>query len=432
MGAAATVARKYRVRQRTAQGWHLALDKYHALLQEADRRGFNKAELDALLLTLRQRHLQLLARVHSYTDPAIATMQPYYDKYAPIIQRHAKQTYKRAKVVVDHVEYVITTTTLQAIYQARRQVVSQLSDATIASYFDIPLHDIASLHVSKRRFSIANAGCDFREHEIEHTFSITDHAFIRKLLTLQWVPWQPIPSVAMKLVETFILDISFASRNEFAIKVPARVVLRVGPKWIGEDVRHESSASFAHPRWLQRIDFQERESRSTLFYDLLRQAYDLMHTEHKHKEAMAAAAAEAAARAKAADQTQVRAPALTVLTPEMIRRTLQTCAERILDEDKFQFYTLSSYENWRMELQDTRLCGQTIEEICEEEAMMREDDLLRLYAARVLEGAERVHMENEDVNRALSREELAAAAMAANDIDVESDWENDGSDDDGL
>ncbi|EQC27341.1 hypothetical protein SDRG_14865 [Saprolegnia diclina VS20] len=429
MGAAATVARKYRVRQRTAQGWHLALDKYHALLQEADRRGFNKAELDALLLTLRQRHLQLLARVHSVTDPAIAAMQPYYEKYAPIIERHAKKTYKRAKVVVDHVEYVITTTTLQAIYQARRQVVSQLSDATIASYFDVPLHEIVSLHVSKRRFSIANAGCDFRDHEIEHTFLINDDAFIRKLLTLQWVPWQPIPSVAMKLVETYLVAISFASRNEFAIKVPARIVLRIGPKWIGEDVRQHAATSFAHPRWLQRIDFQEREGRSTLFYDLLRHAYDLMYTEHKRNEAIALAAAEAAARAKAAEETQTRAPPMTVLTPEMIRRTLQTCADRILDEDKFQFYTLASYENWRMELQDTRLCGQTMEELCEEEAMMRQDDLLRLYAARVLEGAERVQMESEDVNRALSREELAATAMAANDVDVESDWENDGSDD---
>ncbi|OQR90412.1 hypothetical protein ACHHYP_05525 [Achlya hypogyna] len=427
MGAAASVARKYRVPQAAAHGWNIAILRYHALLDEAHRRGLNRQEFDALVQRLRQRHLQLLAAIHVHMDPLAAKIRPYIDKYEPVVRRQVRRTICQIEVVYNHIDYVVTTTTLQAIYQARRQVVSQLSDATISSYFGIPIGDVLSIHVAKRRFTIKNAGCDLREHEIEHRFAIDDMGFIKKMLELQWVPWHPTPSIATKLTETFVLDIAFFARNEFAIKTETHVALRVGPKWVGEDVRR--AVDTAHPRWLQRIDFHEREQRSTLFYDLLRHAYDQMHDEWTNAEIAAAAAAAAAAKMTEAAKAQARAPALSVLTPEMIRRTLTKCSKKILEEDKHRFYTLSSYENWRMELQDTLRCGQTIGEICEEDAMMHEDELLRLYARRVIEGAERVRMEAEDVNRAITKEEMATIAMQVFDVDIESDWENDSDDD---
>ncbi|OQS03373.1 hypothetical protein THRCLA_21181 [Thraustotheca clavata] len=432
MGAAASVARKYHIDEKAARGYEFTLTKYHALIEEAHRSGFNKEELQHLIDLLRQKHLNMLAQIHRHTDPVYEALKPYYDKYQPVVKYYAVKSYRHVKVAYDRVDHAVTTATLQAIYQARRQLVAQLSDATIASYFAIAIADVIHIQVSKRTFSIQNAGCDLRHYELEHSFLIEDKQFIKKLLELQWVPWQPTTTIAVKLIETFVLQIEYYTRNEFAIRIPAKLALRVGSKWVALDTRESNHKD--RPKWLQRIDFKEREKRSTLFFDLINNSYDRMkeNWEKKQEEMAAQAVAEAAAKAleEAAQQKNKQQP-LSVLTPEMIRRTLAMFSQKIMDEERYQFYTLHSFENWRMEMEDTLINGtQTIGELCELDAMIQEDDLLKLYARRVIEGAERVRMETEDINRAITKEELAALHMQKFDLDVESDWSDDESNDD--
>ncbi len=135
MGAAASVAHKYE-RQ--------CVHQYQDILENASRRGLNREQRRRMLQELRQRHLQLLATCHQIAartkqavQPIIDTCEPIYGKYQPIVKKYVYVGMHQTKMVYRRVDDAVTTVALQALYQARRQMVSQLSDASLSSYFDI-------------------------------------------------------------------------------------------------------------------------------------------------------------------------------------------------------------------------------------------------------------------------------------------------------
>ncbi|KAG9408319.1 hypothetical protein AC1031_021561 [Aphanomyces cochlioides] len=372
-----------------------------------------------LVVELEKRKHAFQQLAHEKLKPILDALQPYYDKYEPIVEKYVVWTVQQTKFVLDKVDAAVTTATLQALYQARRQMVSQLSTATIASYFHIP--NVLAVKIAKRAFSIQNCGPDLRHHEVEWTCCITDAKLISKLFQLQWVPWSPTSSIAVKLTETYMLDVEYYALNEFAIKYVEHLHLRCGPKWIALDTRRSNHSTA--PRWLQRIDYKEREKRSTLFHDLIAEAYNQM-----RRDDLAKRSADEKAIAEAAAHAPPPPKKLTVLTPEMIKRTLATLADKITQEERFVFYTLGEYETWRMEQEDVHLKGDlTIGELYALFEMEKHDDRLREYAARLVEIQERIAMEREDVNRSESKEEQERKRMQMFDLNVDSDSDDDDS-----
>ncbi|ETW08068.1 hypothetical protein H310_02434 [Aphanomyces invadans] len=407
-------------------------DKYHVqeklqtietkcmvlLHDAARRRDLTRHQLRVLVAELKAKEVQFEQLAHEKILPILMALQPYYDKYQPIVKKYAAVGVRHTKRLVRTVDDVVTTTTLQALYQARRQVVSQLSVATISAYFDIPLTDVIRLNVSKRRYTVQNCGPDLRHQEIEWTCEITDPTLIEKLFKLQWVPWKPTASTAVKLTETYMLDVQYYARNEYSIKVAHHTQLRAGRKWIALDSRHDNVS--APIKWLQRVDYKEREKRSTLFYDLISQIYSDMRREY-----LCSLDREDEARAAAAAAARPPPPKLTVFTPELIKRTLATLADKFMEEDRFLFYTLGEYECWRMEGEDLKQRGDlTIGEMYELFEMEKQDDRQRAFAMELVELGERVAMEVEDVNRGESKHERECGMMHRHDINVESDDED--------
>ncbi|KAF0690152.1 Aste57867_18440 [Aphanomyces stellatus] len=387
----------------------------HALLVEAVRRGeLTRQQLRVVVAELQAREAQFVLLAHEKLQPILDTLQPYYDKYEPVVKHYVKAGVKHTKRAVKQVDDAVTTVVLQAMYQARRQVVSQMSIATISTTFDIPLLDVIAVQISKRTYSIQNCGSDLRHQEIEWTCSLTDPKFIAKLFKLQWVPWQPTMTMAVKLTEIYILDVEYYVRNEYAIKVVHHKHLRAGKKWVALDTRRNSH--MMPTQWLQRIDFKEREKRSTLFYDLITEAYTQSHGDYVNSQLKAE---EERVAAQAPPPPPKR---LTFLTPELIKRTLGALAAKITEEDRFIFYTLGEFETYRMGDEDFRLKADlTIGEMYELFEMEKHDERLREYASQLLELGERVAMEVEDVNRGESREEREIRRMHTFDVDVESD-----------
>ncbi|CAK4078738.1 unnamed protein product [Aphanomyces euteiches] len=434
MGASASIvskqqqllARKYRLHDKAK----LVHERLHALegqcqvwLATAHRQSkLTRRQVRILVVELQKQTHAFQELAHEKLQPILDALQPYVDKYEPIVEKYVVWTVHQTKVVLDKVDAAVTTATLQALYQARRQMVSQLSTATIASYFHIHIPNVVAVKIAKRAFSIQNCGPDLRHHEVEWTCCLTDAKLISKLFQLQWVPWSPTSSIAVKLTETFMLDVEYYALNEFAIKYVAHLHLRCGPKWIALDTR-QSNHSTA-PQWLQRIDYKEREKRSTLFHDLIAEAYNQMRrADLAKRSADEKAIAEAAANAPPPMK-------LTVLTPEMIKRTLAALADKITLEERFVFYTLGEYETWRMEQEDVHLNGDlTIGELYQLFEMEKHDDRLREYAARLVEIQERIEMEHEDVNRNDTNEEQERKRMQMFDLNVDSDSDNSDDDD---
>ncbi|RHY08643.1 hypothetical protein DYB36_005899 [Aphanomyces astaci] len=416
MGASASVKYrqldcKYHVQEKV----RLVEDKCIVLLHDAMRRGeLTRQQLRVLVAMLQAKEQYLEHFAHEKIRPILVALQPYYDKYQPIVKKCVDGSVRQTKWVARKIDDVVTTTTLQALYQARRQVVSQLSIATISTYFNISLPEVISVKVSKRHFTIQNCGPDLRHQEIEWTCDITDPKFIKRLFTLQWVPWKPTTSTAVKLTETFMLDVEYYVRNEYAIKVVQHMNLRAGYKWVALDTRQGSVST--PPKWLQRVDYKEREKRSTLFYDLVAQMYTQMHREHLRSLEREHDARLAAEASKPPPQK------LTVFTPELIKRTLATLADKIMEEDRFLFYTLGEYECWRMEGEDVKQRGDlTIGEMYELFEMEKQDDRMRAFASELLALGERVAMEMEDVNRGETKHARECRYMRRYDVDVESD-----------
>ncbi|RHY31548.1 hypothetical protein DYB32_003417 [Aphanomyces invadans] len=353
-------------------------DKYHVqeklqtietkcmvlLHDAARRRDLTRHQLRVLVAELKAKEVQFEQLAHEKILPILMALQPYYDKYQPIVKKYAAVGVRHTKRLVRTVDDVVTTTTLQALYQARRQVVSQLSVATISAYFDIPLTE----------------------------YILDDRTILQIVET-------PSPSVRFP-----------AARLDSASST--------GRKWIALDSRHDNVS--APIKWLQRVDYKEREKRSTLFYDLISQIYSDMRREY-----LCSLDREDEARAAAAAAARPPPPKLTVFTPELIKRTLATLADKFMEEDRFLFYTLGEYECWRMEGEDLKQRGDlTIGEMYELFEMEKQDDRQRAFAMELVELGERVAMEVEDVNRGESKHERECGMMHRHDINVESDDED--------
>ncbi|RHZ28769.1 hypothetical protein DYB31_008150 [Aphanomyces astaci] len=141
MGASASVKYrqldgKYHVQEKV----RLVEDKCIVLLHDAMRRGeLTRQQLRVLVAMLQAKEQYLEHFAHEKIHPILVALQPYYDKYQPIVKKCVDGSVRQTKRVARKIDDVVTTTTLQALYQARRQVVSQLSIATISTYFSISL-----------------------------------------------------------------------------------------------------------------------------------------------------------------------------------------------------------------------------------------------------------------------------------------------------